>query len=235
MNAHPIFRVASRLSSCRRRIGGPGLLAGSILRLLRGASAAVLRVICGWVIASRAAIRGTISVYSLRGLGALSTPDLITAAANKYAVPPSLALAVATRESGLNQSAVGTSGELGVFQIMPGTARDLGVDPSNLEQNVDGGVRYLSQLYQKLGDWRLALEAYNGGIGNVQRGTVSSAAQSYADALLGSVDVSGVQFDDAGASEGSPAAEDVFSGGLSTVALMAAGLAAVVVIWAVTD
>ncbi len=174
-------------------------------------------------------------MYSFRGLGA-STPDLITAAAGKYNVPPSLALAVATRESGLNQSAVGTSGELGVFQLMPGTARDLGVDPGNLEQNVDGGVRYLSQLYQKLGDWRLALEAYNGGIGNVQRGTVSAAAQSYADALVGSAgDYSGVAFDDTGASEGSPAAEDVWSGGLSTVALVAAGLAAVAIIWAVTD
>ncbi len=212
------------------------MLAGSILRLLRGASAAVLRVICGWVIASRAAIRGTISVYSLRpGLGALSTPDLITAAANKYAVPPSLALAVATRESGLNQSAVGTSGELGVFQLMPGTARDLGVDPGNLEQNIDGGVRYLSQLYQKLGDWRLALEAYNGGIGNVQRGTVSAAAQSYADALVGAAEVPAGDFSDTGAYEGSPAAEDVFSGGLSTVALAAAGLAAIAVIWAITD
>ncbi len=175
-------------------------------------------------------------MYSLRpGLGALSTPDLITAAAGRYSVPPSLALAVATRESGLNQSAVGTSGERGVFQLMPGTASDLGVDPTNLEQNVDGGVRYLSQLYQKLGDWRLALEAYNGGIGNVQRGTVSSAAQSYADALLGQVDLTGAESFDAGPLEGSPMAEDTFSAGLSGVALAALGLAAVVVIWTLTD
>ncbi len=178
-------------------------------------------------------------MYSLRpGLGALSTPDLITAAAGRYSVPPSLALAVATRESGLNQSAVGTSGERGVFQIMPGTAKDLGIDPTNLEQNVDGGVRYLSQLFNQLGDWRLALEAYNGGIGNVQRGTVSSAAQSYADALLGQVDLSGADYsvpDDTGGSGASWAPEDVFTSGLSSVALAALGLAAIAVIWTLTD
>ncbi len=103
-------------------------------------------------------------MYGIRsGLGAASTTDLISAAAGKYGVPPSLALAVATRESGLNQSAIGTSGERGVFQLMPGTANDLGVDPTDLSQNVDGGVRYLSQLYAKFGDWHTALEAYNGG------------------------------------------------------------------------
>jgi len=144
-------------------------------------------------------------------------------------------LAVATKESGLNQSAVGTSGERGVFQLMPGTAADLGVDPTNLESNIDGGVRYLSQMYQKFGDWRLALEAYNGGPGNVQRGTVSSAAQGYADSLLGQVDLSGGEIGDTGASEGSWAAEDTFSAGLSGVALLAAGVAAVAVIWAMTD
>ncbi len=174
-------------------------------------------------------------MYRLRGLG-LSTPDLISAAASKYGVPPSLALAVAQRESGLNQGAVGTSGELGVFQLMPGTAQQLGVNPADLTQNVDGGVRYLSQMYQQFGDWRTALEAYNGGPGNVQRGTVSPAAQSYADAILGAstsdfapTDVFSGSVSDFGAPGGSEVA------GLSTVALLGLGIAGIGLLWAVME
>lgn len=167
--------------------------------------------------------------YRLRGLGA-STSDLIAAAANRYGVPPSLALAVAQRESGLNQSAVGTSGERGVFQLMPGTAAQLGVDPTDLSQNVDGGVRYLSQMYSQFGDWHTALEAYNGGPGNVQRGTVSSAAVSYADALYPS-DTS-FSFDTlpVGDSWGS---SDGSGSELSGMALLALGIAGIGVLWAV--
>lgn len=119
-----------------------------------------------------------------RGLGATSVQQMISDASARYGVPSWLALAVARRESGFDQAARGTSGEIGVFQLMPGTARDLGVNPSDLSQNIDGGVRYLQQNYQRFGNWLQALEAYNGGGTNVQRGTVSSAAQQYADAIL---------------------------------------------------
>ena len=120
-----------------------------------------------------------------RGLGdASGVAGQIQAAAPSYGVPPALALAVATKESGLNQAAVGTAGEIGVFQLMPGTAAQLGVNPSDLSANIDGGLKYLSQLYQQFGDWGTALEAYNGGPGNVTRGTVSSAAQSYSASVL---------------------------------------------------
>jgi len=174
-------------------------------------------------------------MYRLRGLGA-TTPDLISAAAAKYGVPPSLALASATLESGLNQAAVGTSGELGVFQLMPGTAQQLGVNPSDLGQNVDGGVRYLSQMYSQFGDWRTALEAYNGGPGNVQRGTVSSAAQSYADAILGASasDFTPVALD-TGAGNDFPGPGDGTGAELSGVALLALGLAAAGIVWAVAS
>ena len=174
-------------------------------------------------------------MYRLRGLG-VSTPDLISAAAAKYGVPSSLALAVAQRESGLNQAAVGTSGELGVFQLMPGTARDLGVNPLDLQANIDGGVRYLSQMYQQFGDWRTALEAYNGGPGNVSRGTVSQAAQSYADAILGASVSDLPPEPSVGASVGDSwdlGGTEV--AGLSTVALAGLGIAALGLLWAVLD
>ena len=126
-----------------------------------------------------------------RGLGATTgVAAQILAAAPSYGVPPALALAVAQRESGLNQSAVGTSGEIGVFQLMPATAAQLGVNPADVGQNIDGGLQYLSQLYQQFGDWGTALEAYNGGPGNVQRGTVSPAAQSYSSQVLAAAGMS---------------------------------------------
>lgn len=132
-------------------------------------------------------------MYSFRGLGASSSvSDFIAEQAPSYGVPPSLAVAVAQKESGFNQSAVGSSGEIGVFQLMPGTAAQLGVNPSDLDQNVQGGLTYLQSLYSRFGNWTQALQAYNGGPGNVANGTVSPAAQSYAASVLASAgDVSG--------------------------------------------
>lgn len=104
----------------------------------------------------------------------------ISSTAEELGVPSKYALAVAEQESDFNQDAVGTSGERGVFQIMEGTARDLGVDPEDLSQNIKGGVTYLKQLNERYdGDWDKTLSAYNGGMGNVDRGTVSDAASKY--------------------------------------------------------
>jgi soluble lytic murein transglycosylase-like protein len=174
-------------------------------------------------------------MYCLRGLGSTTT-DLISATAARYGVPSSLALAVAQRESGLNQAARGTSGEIGVYQLMPGTAKQLGVDPSDLSQNIDGGIRYLSQMYSQFGDWHTALEAYNGGPGNVARGTVSSAAQSYADALYPS---SGLETDpfsvDTSSGSDSFDLSDGSGSSLGTGALLALGIAGIAVLWAVAS
>lgn len=88
--------------------------------------------------------------------------------ASAYGVDPRLALEVAMRESGLNQSAISPKGAIGIFQLMPGTAGDLGVDPRDAAQNIDGGVRYLSQLIgQFAGDVAAALGAYNWGATHV--------------------------------------------------------------------
>jgi hypothetical protein len=170
-------------------------------------------------------------MYRLRGLGA-TTSDLIAAAAAKYGVPSSLALSVAQRESGLNQAAVGSSGELGVFQLMPSTAAQLGVNPSDLGQNIDGGVRYLSQMYSQFGDWRTALEAYNGGPGNVSRGTVSSAARSYADAILGAQgeDFTSIPLDTGSTIDSWPSVDSEVAG-LSPVAWLGLGIAGIGLLW----
>lgn len=96
--------------------------------------------------------------------------DMITAAALRYGVDPNLAVAQARAESNLNQAAISSAGAIGVFQLMPATAAWLGVDPYNLAQNIDGGVRYLSQLLKQFGgDVQKALAAYNWGPGNLAK------------------------------------------------------------------
>ena len=120
---------------------------------------------------------------SLRGLGS-TVVDLINQYASQLGVPSGLAVAVAQRESSLNQGAVGSKGELGVFQLMPSTAAGLGVDPGDLNQNVRGGVSLLSQLYQRFGNWFEALEAYNAGPTAVVNGRVPSSSQTYAAGIL---------------------------------------------------
>lgn len=125
-----------------------------------------------------------------RGLGASSVQDSVTAAANRYGVPSWLALAVAKAESAFNPAALSPAGAIGVMQLMPGTAKDLGVDPYNTAGNIDGGVKYLSQLLQRYnGDPALALAAYNAGPGNVAKyGGVPPfpETQSYVSKILGS-------------------------------------------------
>jgi soluble lytic murein transglycosylase-like protein len=120
-----------------------------------------------------------------RGLGATSTSiqSLITSVADQLGVPPSIAVAVAQKESSFNQNAVGSAGEIGVFQLMPATATALNVNASDLTQNVEGGVSLLASLYQQFGNWSDALAAYNAGP------THLAAGQSYASSILGSINV----------------------------------------------
>lgn len=66
-------------------------------------------------------------------------------------------------ESAYDPSAVSHAGAIGLGQLMPGTARALGVDPHDLRQNLDGSARYLALMLAEFGDIRLALAAYNAG------------------------------------------------------------------------
>lgn len=90
-------------------------------------------------------------------------------AARRYGVPEDLFLRLVQQESGWNPGAVSNKGATGLAQLMPGTAAKLGVDPTNPEQNLEGGARYLRQMYDKFGTWRLALAAYNAGPGAVEK------------------------------------------------------------------
>lgn len=99
--------------------------------------------------------------YSGRYRGAYL--DVAREAARRHGVPEDLFLRLVQRESGWNPGAVSAKGATGLAQLMPGTARRLGVDPSDPPQNLDGGARYLRMMYDRFGDWKLALAAYNAG------------------------------------------------------------------------
>lgn len=102
-----------------------------------------------------------------------SWQDIITGIAQKEQVDPRIALAIAEQESAFNPLAKGTSGEIGLMQLLPSTAQDLGVDANDPIQNVTGGIRYFKQhLDRYKGDVSLALSAYNAGPGSVRQGRV---------------------------------------------------------------
>jgi soluble lytic murein transglycosylase-like protein len=108
-----------------------------------------------------AAGESTIPVYAGRYKGEYL--ELARAAARKHAVPEDLFLRLVQRESGWNAGAVSHKGATGLAQLMPDTARLLGVDIADPAENLDGGARYLRMMYDRFGTWKLALAAYNAG------------------------------------------------------------------------
>jgi hypothetical protein len=105
---------------------------------------------------------------------AQATPEeLARVAAAKYSLPEDFVRSVMRVESALCQEAVSPKGAIGLMQLMPDTARSLGVDPRNARQNAEGGAQYLRDLlarYENRPDQvLLALAAYNAGPGAVER------------------------------------------------------------------
>lgn len=109
---------------------------------------------------------------AITGTGSRTTAvpfaDLFAAASRKYGVPAALLSAVARQESGFNPRAVSAAGAQGLMQLMPGTARRLGVSNSfDPAQAVDAAARMLRDLTRRFGSTELALAAYNAGPGAV--------------------------------------------------------------------
>ncbi len=102
---------------------------------------------------------------------AVPTPfdGLIERYANLHQVEAATVRAIIQIESAFNPLARSNKGAIGLMQLMPLTARELGVDPFVPEQNLEGGIRYFSQLMKMFGGVELALVAYNGGPGYAQR------------------------------------------------------------------
>lgn len=116
-----------------------------------------------------------LSLFVLMGLSGVSIAsnlpynDIVTSASAKYGYDPLLVHAVIQKESSHNNSARSGVGAQGLMQLMPATARSLGVNnPNDPTQNVNAGTRYLKQLNQQFGNMPHALYAYNWGMGNLR-------------------------------------------------------------------
>lgn len=84
-------------------------------------------------------------------------------------VDPAIALSIARAESGFRHDARSCYGAVGVFQLMPATARRMGLNPYSLNDNIRGGIMYYKKMYNMFGSMELALAAYNAGPGNVKK------------------------------------------------------------------
>lgn len=126
----------------------------------------------------------------------INIPQTIADVAQQYGVDPSVALELATVESGLNPSAVSSKGAVGLFQVLPSTAGMAAAQLMDPATNIGAGIAYLASLLgQYGGDYSKALAAYNWGPGNVN-GAISAAGanwfssipatvQNYVDEIMG--------------------------------------------------
>jgi len=109
-------------------------------------------------------------------------------AARKYGIDPEMFLRLIQQESSFRPDVVSPKGAIGLGQLMPATAKELGVDPTDPMQNLEGAAKYLSQQLKRFGSPDLALAAYNAGPTRVARlGRVPNIAetQNYVKTILG--------------------------------------------------
>jgi murein DD-endopeptidase MepM/ murein hydrolase activator NlpD len=111
---------------------------------------------------------------------------LVDKYASRYGIPLAIARNLVRVESGGRQDAVSPSGARGVMQLTPATAQALGVDFNDAEQNIEGGMRYLRQQFDRFGRWDLALAAYHSGPQAVIKyGGVPPKSQSFVRRIMG--------------------------------------------------
>ena len=89
--------------------------------------------------------------------------------AKEMGVEPAIVLSIAKTESGFRQEAKGAGGHIGVFQLSSATAKNMGYDPYNLDENIKAGITYYKNMYNMFGSMELAVAAYNSGPVAVKR------------------------------------------------------------------
>jgi soluble lytic murein transglycosylase-like protein len=113
--------------------------------------------------------QSTLQKYRAENGSGSSVESCIQQSAAKYNLSPELIRSIIRAESNFQPHAVSSAGAQGLMQLMPETAKELGVtNPFDVRQNIDGGSRYLRQMLDRFsGDLKLALAAYNAGPGAV--------------------------------------------------------------------
>jgi soluble lytic murein transglycosylase-like protein len=99
----------------------------------------------------------------------LTVKQLIVKHSMELGLDPALALSIAKAESGFCHDKRSRYGAVGVFQLMPATAKRMGFNPYQLQDNIKGGITYYKKMYNMFGSTELALAAYNAGPGNVKK------------------------------------------------------------------
>ena len=113
-----------------------------------------------------------VSFLSVNAQAAISE-DVVKESIVKHSVEmgvdPALALSIAKKESGFKHELKSPYGAVGVFQVLPSTARKIGYNPYYLNENIKAGLTYYKMMYKMFGSTELALAAYNAGPGNVKK------------------------------------------------------------------
>ena len=114
-----------------------------------------------------------LAVFTTVGTQAAINEDVVKETIVKHSmemgVDPALALSIAKKESGFRHEIRSSHGAVGVFQLMPSTAKRMGYNPYYLSENIKAGLTYYKMMYKMFGSTELALAAYNAGPGNVKR------------------------------------------------------------------
>lgn len=125
------------------------------------------------------------NLESNRPCSGSSYDNLIVKYSEYYGIEPAFLKAMIHVESSFNPKAVSRKGAIGLCQLMPPTARELGVNPWNVDQNVKGGAKYIRFLLDTYNqDTKLALYAYNCGMTRVDSGRIPKETRKYANDVI---------------------------------------------------
>jgi soluble lytic murein transglycosylase-like protein len=186
--APPAVKPALEPAGCRRQMEESIARQKESIRKQTGAASSDSFFTVGWT--SAPMIAPMAEAPDCPPLGDTDSAPLIKAAATANKLDPALIRALIQQESGFYPCAVSPMGAMGLMQLMPETAERFHVtDPFNSKENVRAGTQYLKQLMEYFkGDLRLALAAYNAGVGKVDGNPPSvpeiPETQDYVNAIM---------------------------------------------------